>query len=73
MTMQKATYVTVWDGTIEVRLPCLVDRGPFVPMIYGIENPEQFDQYRKCNEEYVELADGYILYDFVFDKDPLFP
>jgi hypothetical protein len=70
MAMQRATYITIWDGTTEVHTGCLIDRTQFPPMVYGIENPEQFNQYRKCNEEYVELADGYRLYDFSFDKEP---
>jgi len=73
MAMQRATYITVWDSFTEIRLPCLIDRGQFPPMLYSIENTEQFNRYRKCNEEYVELADGYHLFDFTFDKDPIFP
>jgi hypothetical protein len=64
--MEKATYVTVWDGGIEIRTKCLFDRA--ASTVYDIESVE-VNGLDILEEEYVELADGTEIRDFINEDD----
>ena len=60
MNKTKATYVSVWDGDVEIRTDCMydIDTGT-VSDVNGIDN---------LNDEYIELPDGTQIRSF-YNKD----
>ena len=64
--MEKATYVTVWDGGIEIRTKCLFDRN--ASTVYDVETAD-VNGLEILEEEFVELSDGTKVRDFLNEDD----
>lgn len=64
--MEKATYVTVWDGGIEIRTQCLFDKNSST--VYDVESVE-VNGLDVLEAEFVELADGTEIKDFLTEDD----
>jgi hypothetical protein len=65
---ENATYVSVWDGGIEIRTNCKYNRVSGV--VYDIETAD-VKGLDILEDEYVELSDGTKINDFIdeFDED----
>ena len=59
--MQKATFVSVWDGGTEIRTSCLYD--PQTNMVSEIETAD-VNGLEVLDEQFIELADGTKILDF---------
>lgn len=64
--MEKATYVTVWDGGIEIRTQCLFNRESST--VYDVESVE-VNGLEILEEEYVELSDGTEIKNFLTEDE----
>jgi hypothetical protein len=64
--MEKATYVTVWDGGIEIRTQCLFDKESST--VYDVESVE-VNGLDILEEQYVELSDGTEIREFLNEDD----
>jgi len=53
--MEKATYVSVWDGGIEIRTRCIFSRE--MSTVFDVETAD-VEGLDVLEDEYVELADG---------------
>lgn len=65
---EQATYVSVWDGGIQIRTKCTYNR--ISGVVYDIETAE-IEGLDILEDEYVELSDGTKIRDFIdeFDED----
>lgn len=64
--MEKATYVSVWDGGIEIRTQCLFSRES--SCVYDVESVD-VNGLDVLEEEFVELADGTEIRHFITEDD----
>jgi hypothetical protein len=64
--MVRATYVSVWDGGIQIRSRCLFSKESSV--VYDIETIE-VDGLYVCEEQFVELPDGTKIKDFITEDE----
>jgi hypothetical protein len=64
--MEKATYVTVWDGGIEIRTQCLFDKESST--VYDVESVE-VNGLDVLEEEFVELSDGTEIRNFLNEDE----
>jgi len=64
--MENATYVTVWDGGIEIRTRCLFNRA--MSTVFDVESAD-VNGLDILEDEYVELADGTEIRDFLNEDD----
>jgi hypothetical protein len=56
MANQIATYVSVWDGSVEVRTDCLIDMEQNPPAVSQVEEAECDDEdYSSLSEEYIDV------------------
>ncbi len=60
----KATYVSVWDGE-EIRTSC--DFNPETKEVDDVETVEDDGSLEVLDEESIELPNGEIIKDFIFD------
>lgn len=65
---EQATYVSVWDGGVEIRTKCTYNRETGV--VYDIETAD-VNGLDSLDDEYIELSDGTEIRDFIdeFDED----
>lgn len=64
--MEKATYVSVWDGGIEIRTRCLFNRD--MSTVFDVESAD-VNGLEVLEDEYVELADGTEVREFNTEDD----
>jgi hypothetical protein len=56
MANQVATYVSVWDGSVEVRTGCLIDMEQNPPAVSQVQEVEISGQdYSGLDEEYIDV------------------
>lgn len=58
----KATYVSVWDGGIQIRTNCKFDQA--TKQVSDVESAD-VDGLDFCEEEFIELSNGEVIKDFV--------
>jgi hypothetical protein len=64
--MEDATYVSVWDGGIEIRTRCLFNRA--MSAVFDVESVDA-NGLDILEDEYVELADGTEIRNFITEDD----
>jgi hypothetical protein len=71
MAKQAATFVSVWDGSVEVRTNCFIDLAHEIPFVSDVESVEVTEDYSTLDEEYIEL-NGEKITTFQDDEENLY-
>lgn len=67
MTFTTATYVSVWDGSTEVRTHCEIDVTQNPPAVTNVETVDA-ENHDSLDEEYIEFHNGEQIRTFTVDE-----
>lgn len=64
-----ATYVSVWDGSDEVRTKCMIDLSTTPALVSDVETVNDSGDWSSLDKEFIELDNGEIIDTFTIEDD----